>query len=87
MKLNFNDYESIPSHTKEALNNYVEHGYQPGSFVYAVLTNNLVEAVSRADNQNRAALSEIATFLYNRMPSNMWGNQEKVTRYLNTFSQ
>lgn len=79
--LDFNHY-SIPEHTQEALRNYVEHGYEPGGFLYCVLCNDLVGAVSRADAMNLYALKDIAQFVYNEMPHNCHGNEAVVVRYL-----
>ena len=79
--LDFKHYR-IPTHTQEALINYVERGYEPGSFLYAVLSNNLIDAVSRADALNLPALKDIAQFVHNEMPNNSYGNEAVVVRYL-----
>lgn len=73
----------IPAHTKMALNNYVENKYSPGGFLWAVLSNDLFGAVGLADKQNREALSEIVSYVYNYLPSNSWGSEEKVRAWLN----
>ena len=39
----------VPKTLIDSLERYVEHHIKPGSFLRAVLENNLVEAVSRAD--------------------------------------
>ena len=36
----------IPESTVQTLVNYAEHGWQPGSFITAVLENNLARAAS-----------------------------------------
>jgi hypothetical protein len=79
--LDFNHYY-IPAHTQQALLDYVEHGYEPGGFLYSVLCNDLIGAVSRADASNLESLRDIAQFVYNEMPSNCHGNEAIVVRYL-----
>ena len=50
----------IPAHTVQTLVNYAEHGWQPGTFITAVLENNLAMAASSADAENRRYLANIA---------------------------
>ena len=85
MSLNFEGYHDIPEHTRQTLVDYVELGYEPGGFVSAVLSNNLVEAFGRGDMRNIAALGSIVKFMYNRMPMNAWGSEERVLAHLNSF--
>ena len=66
----------IPQYTLDSLTRYVEHGIPPGSFLCAVLENNLVRSVGRADRENLAALPEIVKYVYNEIPSNAWGNSK-----------
>ena len=79
--LDFKHYH-IPTHTQEALVNYIERGYEPGSFLYCVLSNDLRGAVSRADALNLPALKDIAQFVYNEMPDNSRGSEAIVIRFL-----
>ena len=53
-----------------------------GSFLTAVLENNLVEAVLRADNVNRLKLREIVGFISDELPSACWGSPTKVDAWL-----
>jgi len=50
----------IPEHTAQSLIDYVEHGWQPGSFLTAVLENDLGGAAFRADMENKLCLANIA---------------------------
>lgn len=81
MTLDFTGY-SIPPHTREALTNYIVNGWEPGSFLTAVLTNDLFGAVGRADYENRLALMEICRWIYCEAPSNCWGDREVMQNYL-----
>lgn len=57
---------------------WVSDGRPPGSFLTAVLCNDLKEACARADDHNRYALFDIVFYLYNECPSLCWGSYEKV---------
>lgn len=51
---------------------WVLEGIPPGHFGRAVLNNDLVDAFSRADENNRAAMHTIVLWLYNDCPSPAW---------------
>jgi len=72
----------ISNNTKESLERYVNHRIQPGGFLTAVLSNDLFGAVTRADRENKLALSEICQYIYNEVPSNAWGSSDAVHNYL-----
>ncbi len=65
-----------------ALERYLNHGIMPGSFLTAVLENDLKEAFGRADIDNEANMKNIVGYMYNNFPSNAWGSKEKVRQYL-----
>ena len=75
----------IPKYTLDSLTRYVEHGIPPGSFLCAVLENNLFSAINRADRDNLAALPEIVKYIYNELPSFCWGNAKSVSDYIESF--
>jgi len=54
-----------------------EAGYL-GDFLTAVLENNLMEAVGRADDINREHLHTICMFVHNELPANCHGSPAKV---------
>ena len=72
----------VPAHTLPGLRLYVEQHIEPGSFLRAVLENNLREAFGRADHINRYALFDIVAYCYNEIPSECWGSPEKVEEWL-----
>lgn len=80
-------YGAIKDSTIDALMRYVEQGIPTGDFLRGVLTNNLNEAMGRADLTNRATLWNIVTFCYNEIPSACWGSEEKVIAWLNKFRE
>lgn len=69
-------------HIKGSLSRYVEFGIEPGSFLMAVLTNDLVGAVGRADVENIKRIPEIVRYVYNHLPSGCWGSNEIVEEYI-----
>lgn len=71
-------YRRIRPDIIEAIDRWAATGTPTGSFVQAVLENNLCEAVGRADNDNLEALPAIVGYVYNEVPSQCWGSPEKV---------
>ncbi len=61
---------------KKALENYAEHGIPTGGFLAAVISNDLMTAVGRADNQNIRVLRSICGFVHNELPSGSHGSRE-----------
>jgi hypothetical protein len=72
----------IPQATLDSLDRYVNHKLMPGSFLTAVLSNDLFGAVGRADSENLAALPDLVKYIYNNVPSAAWGNRDAVWRYV-----
>jgi len=72
----------IPEHTRAALDRYINHKYLPGSFLMAVLINDLYGAVGHADSENLAALPDIVRYIYNELPGNSWGSRERVWEFV-----
>ena len=66
----------------EALRNYVERGHRPGGFLCAVLRNDLVDAVCRADPDNFGGLKQIVLWIYNDAPAKCWGTGLKVEAWI-----
>jgi hypothetical protein len=73
---------AIPIHTAEGIDRYVQERIHPGSFLEAVLCNDLREACAHADEDNAVALWAIVAFLYNEIPIAAWGSPEKFTAWL-----
>ena len=73
----------IPQYTKHQIDDYVKNHMPPGDFVKSVLSNNLIEAMMRADDINLHSLRDITLYVYNDIPSTCWGTPEKVEEWLN----
>lgn len=68
----------IPDDIKKAIQDYVVTGQDHGMFIMACLSNDLMEALSRADDENLAALGDIMQFLIWQVPDACWGSRERV---------
>lgn len=76
------DYSKCPSKRMEpSVRLYVEEGISPGSFLKAVLANDFMGAVGRADSSNGELLREWAMFVYNYLPTDCWGSYERVNEW------
>lgn len=75
-------YRRIPKSTIESIHRFVFDGIEPGGFVSGVMTNDLKEAVGRADVWNLAALKEIVTYCHMELPRTCWGSHEKVKDWM-----
>jgi hypothetical protein len=69
---------AIPETTLDSLNLYVEHGYSPGDFLEAVLSNDLFQAFYFADEEYFAAMRDIVCYIHNNVPSACYGSEEKM---------
>jgi hypothetical protein len=74
----------IPPAVWEGLQMYLSSGVPTGGFLKAVITNNLTEAIGRADEYSLAALPVIVQYLYNEAPYGSWGSPERYTRWIET---
>jgi len=81
MKYDMN-YSLIPEHMREGIKRYLENGIRLGSFLNAVLENNLVQSIALADEINITKIVDWAKFLYNEMPMGSWGSKEKVNAWI-----
>ena len=69
------DYNHIPPALKEALERYTNEGCPVGDFLQAVIANDFLMAVGRADMHSMQALPAIACWVYNEMPSPCHGSK------------
>jgi hypothetical protein len=74
--------QKVPPHSITGLVLYIVHRRKPGDFLCAVISNDLKEAIARADHINALALDKIVKFLYNEAPSLCWGSKEKMEAWL-----
>ena len=74
--------EGVTDLMAETLQNYWNHGYEPGGFTTAVLCNDLFGAAARADHWNRRNMAAIAEYIVNNAPFGSYGNAELVKDWL-----
>ena len=68
--------------TKEAIDRYVSRKIPTGDFLYAVLCNDLRNAIGRADSENLRDIVEIVQYCHWEIPSVCWGSPEEVRAWL-----
>jgi hypothetical protein len=73
---------ALPQLSRESLLDYLRHGRPPGDFLTAVLSNDLTEAVGRADDVNRALLPLYVSLLVNVAPIEAWGSRDRVLAWI-----
>jgi hypothetical protein len=67
---------------KQSISDYINERWQPGSFLQAVLSNDLFEAIGRADEESCQNIKPIVAWVYNNVPSKLYGTREKVNNHL-----
>ena len=72
---------SIPDYMADAMQLWIDRGIYPGSFLTAVLENDLAEACGRADENNLRVLPAYIAYLYNEAPSACWGSPTKCAQW------
>ena len=72
----------MQEHIKKSLDQYAETGKQLGDFLIAVLSNDLFEAILRADHKNEKTMKDIVLYVYNDMPALCHGSKSKVEKWL-----
>lgn len=72
----------VPEHLQSGLLAYLTERRPVGRFLTAVLENNLLEAVQRADPASDAALRNIVNFLSWHAPALAWGSVDHVAAWL-----
>ena len=64
------------------IHRYIEQGIPPGSFLTAIIENDLKAAVERADDENMANLPAFVAYFYNQTPAGCWGSPENRRAWL-----
>ena len=67
---------------KDGLDRYEKQHTQTGSFLRAVLENDLMKAVDRADFDSYRDLYEICNYISNELPSTCHGSPEIVAKWI-----
>lgn len=67
---------------RESIDAYVATGRPTGGFLEAVLSNDLKDAIGRADGRALDSLPHIVAYLYNQCPLGCWGSRERVREWI-----
>jgi hypothetical protein len=84
--MSFRINPDIPSHTMDALLEYVYYGRRGGDFLDAVISNDLKKAIAHADSANIRALPEIVRWMFNVAPEPCWGSPERMRVWKGTVT-
>lgn len=76
------NYSVIPQRMRDGLVRYVVDHLQPGSFLTAVICNDLAQAVGHADADNLPLLKTYVEWFYNVPPASCKGSREAMTAWL-----
>ncbi len=76
------NYDKLPEGLRYGMKIYLESGIRPGGFMTAVLTNNLFDAIGKADLENQAKIVEIVKWVYNEAPMDCWGSVDKMNAWI-----
>ena len=60
---------------------YVRDGILPGGFLRAVISNDLMEAACRADQDNALSLADVALLIFHHCPSKCFGSDEAMAAW------
>jgi hypothetical protein len=76
---------AVPYHLRAGLVRYFADGILPGSFLQAVLCNDLTQSVKRADPLSTLfAIPALIDFLLAVAPSQAWGSRDAVLSWTTT---
>ena len=81
------NYDKLPSGLVPGMQLYIEEGVQPGSFLTAVLCNNLRESFAKADDFNQKLMFEIVKWMWNEIPATCWGSPKAVLKWMQKFDR
>lgn len=76
-------YELLPSHMREGAKMWVLYGMQsrPGSFLMAMMSNDFLQIVARADETNARNLDTWARWMYAVLPPQCYGSRAKALEW------
>jgi len=74
-KIYYHKYQ-VPLYMVDGLKRWIERGIYPGSFLTAVIENDLFAALSNADETNINALPAYGYFFYNEAPHGCYGSKK-----------
>lgn len=77
------DYSTVPvDYMAGAVQRYIEQGIEPGSFMRALLSNDLRGAIARADGMNIARIPHWVVWMENNLPGASWGSVQNYEGWI-----
>lgn len=76
------NYSKAPNSSGEAFQRFIEEGIPTGSFLEALLSNDLAQACARADYINQALIFEYTHFMWDELPLSAWGSRENYKNWI-----
>jgi hypothetical protein len=76
--------DMCPPNLRASIDDYVNLGQPTGGFLRAVLENDLRRAIEKADHINVWLIPHIVAYLYNNVPSLVWGSPALVEAHIRT---
>jgi hypothetical protein len=68
----------VPEHMRDGLILWIENGIMTGNFMTALMENDLMEAMGRADEVNQNSIKNWCVFLYTYSPRGCHGSPSRV---------
>ena len=87
LKLNLTDHPEVDQDLIDSFNRYLIDGIPFGSFLEAVVCNQLFQAWQRADWRNSERLKEICQFIYSEFPAGSHGSIQNYTAWLDNKAE
>ena len=75
-------YSRLPERYRGGMKRYIEEHIPPGSFIRAMLENDLQGVMGNVDLDTVSELRNIYLWIYNEAPGICWGSPEKVTAWV-----
>jgi len=75
----------IPGYMHDGIVRYFENGIRPGSFLCAIINNDLRAAVAFADSTNKHIIHRYVQWLYSVAPSSSWGYDGAVSNFIENY--
>ncbi len=75
------DYTTIPDWVRREIDEWAAIATWPGTFVEAVLRNDLADAFGKATEDEVRAMHSIVCYVYTHIPSAAWRTREKMVAW------
>lgn len=84
---NLEDYSMIPRHLMDQINEYVKHGVPLCGFLNAIFSNDLMDSIAQADNENLFLIPLYCKYVFNKVPYNCHGSPEIVEGWIDLHKE